>query len=123
MGAVYEKMKADLKLRRYSARTERSYLYYAARFVRHVGRPPVDLGKTEIRQFLLMLHERGESPASLKLYVASIRFLYAVTLERPAESITFRGRASCRNCPRWSAAQKLKPCSARSSRWSAAWSS
>jgi integrase/recombinase XerD len=85
MGALYEKMKADLKLRRYSARTEKSYLYYAGRFVRHFGRSPAEMGKAEVRQFLLMLEERGESGSSLKLYVASIRFLYAVTLERPAE--------------------------------------
>jgi integrase/recombinase XerD len=43
------------------------------------------MGMAEIRAFLLALQERGESGASLKLYVASIRFLYAVTLERPAE--------------------------------------
>ena len=85
MGAVYEKMKADLKLRRYSPRTEKSYLYYAARFVRHFGRAPAEMGKVEIRQFLLALQERGESASSLKLYVASIRFLYAITLERPDE--------------------------------------
>jgi integrase/recombinase XerD len=85
MGAVYEKMKADLKLRRYSPRTEKSYLYYAARFVRHFGRAPATMGKAEIRKFLLALQERGESASSLKLYVASIRFLYAVTLERPGE--------------------------------------
>jgi integrase/recombinase XerD len=85
MGALYERMKADLKLRRYSARTEKSYLYYATRFVRHFMRPPTEMGKEEIRQFLLMLHARGESGSSIKLYVASVRFLYAVTLERPAE--------------------------------------
>jgi integrase/recombinase XerD len=85
MGAVYEKMKADLKLRRYSPRTEKSYLYYAARFVRHFRRAPEQMGMAEIREFLLGLQERGESGSSMKLYVASIRFLYAVTLERPAE--------------------------------------
>jgi integrase/recombinase XerD len=85
MGAVYEKMKADLKLRQYSPRTEKSYLYYAARFVRHFDRAPTEMGKAEIREFLLALQKRGESASSLKLYVASIRFLYAVTLERPGE--------------------------------------
>jgi integrase len=85
MGAVYEKMKADLKLRRYSPRTEKSYLYYAARFLRHFDRPPARMGKAEIREFLLALEARGESASSLKLYLASIRFLYAVTLERPFE--------------------------------------
>lgn len=85
MGQVYEKMQADLKLRRYSPRTEKSYLWSARRFVRHFKRSPDALGKEDIRQFLLMLHERGESASSIKMYVASLRFLYAVTLERPSE--------------------------------------
>ncbi len=85
MGQLYEKMKADLKLRRYSPRTEKSYLWSACRFVRHFNRPPTEMGKQEIRQFLLMLHDRGESASSIKMYVASLRFLYAVTLGRPIE--------------------------------------
>jgi len=85
MGELYEKMKADLKLRRYSQRTEKSYLWSARRFVRHCGKPPTEMGKDDIRRFLLMLHERGESASSIKMYVASVRFLYAVTLERPSE--------------------------------------
>lgn len=85
MGQLYEKMGSDLKLRRYSIRTQKSYLWAARRFVRHFMRSPGEMGMAEIRQFLLMLHERGESASSIKMYVASLRFLYAVTLERPAE--------------------------------------
>jgi site-specific recombinase XerD len=85
MSEVYERMKADLKLRRYAARTEKSYLWNVARFARHVGRPPETLGREDIRAFLLMLAERGESASSIKMYVAALRFLYAVTLGRPAE--------------------------------------
>jgi integrase/recombinase XerD len=85
MGEVYEKMRSDLKLRRYASRTEKSYLWSAARFVRHFMKPPAAMGATEIREFLLMLHDRGESASSIKMYVAALRFLYAVTLERPNE--------------------------------------
>jgi len=85
MGQLYEKMASDLKLRRYSIRTQKSYLWAARRFVRHFMRAPDTMGMTEIRQFLLMLHERGESASSIKMYVASLHFLYAVTLGRPAE--------------------------------------
>jgi len=85
MGQLYEKMATDLKLRRYSRRTQKSYLWCARRFVRHFMRAPGDMGMTEIRQFLLMLHDRGESAASIKMYVASLHFLYGVTLNRPAE--------------------------------------
>jgi hypothetical protein len=56
-----------------------------ASFVRHFMRSPAEMGMPEIRQFLLALHDRGQSPSTIKLYVASLHFLYAVTLERPAE--------------------------------------
>lgn len=85
MGEVYEKMRSDLKLRRYSPRTEKSYLWSACRFVRHFMRAPAQMGSAEVRAFLLMLHDRGESASSIKMYVAALRFLYAVTLERPSE--------------------------------------
>jgi hypothetical protein len=58
MGAVYEKMKPDLKLRRYSPRTGKSYLYYAARFVRHFRRAAAHMGVAEIRDLLLGLGRR-----------------------------------------------------------------
>ena len=85
MGQLYEKMASDLKLRRYSARTQKSYLWCAQRFVRHFMRSPAEMGSKEIREFLLAHHERGASASTIKMYVAGLRFLYAVTLERPAE--------------------------------------
>ncbi len=85
MGQLYEKMASDLKLRRYSARTQESYLWCAKRFVRHFMRSPADLGGKEIREFLLYHHDRGASASTVKMYVATLRFLYGVTLARPAE--------------------------------------
>ena len=85
MGLLYEKMASDLKLRRYSTRTQKSYLWCARRFVRHFMRAPAEMGSKEIREFLLAHHERGASASTIKMYVAGIRFLYAVTLDRPAE--------------------------------------
>jgi integrase/recombinase XerD len=85
MGQLYRQMATDLKLRRYSPRTQKSYLWCSRRFVKHFMRSPAEMGIAEIREFLLMLHDRGESASSIKMYVASLHFLYGVTLERPAE--------------------------------------
>lgn len=85
MGQLYEKMASDLKLRRYSARTQKSYLWCAKRFVRHFMRSPAEMGGEQIREFLLYHHERGASASTVKMYVATLRFLYGVTLARPAE--------------------------------------
>jgi hypothetical protein len=59
MGQLYVKMATDLKLRRYSPRTQKSYLWAARRFVRHFMRAPGEMGSVEIREFLLMLHTSG----------------------------------------------------------------
>jgi len=68
MGQLYEKMASDLKLRRYSARTQKSYLWCARRFVRHFMRSPAEMGSKEIREFLLFHHERGASASTIKMY-------------------------------------------------------
>jgi len=44
------------------------------------------LGEPEIREFLLhLVNDRQSSPATHRMYVASIKFLYGVTLRRPEE--------------------------------------
>jgi integrase len=69
----------------YSIRTQESYLGCARRFVRHYMRSPAEMGRKEIREFLLLHHNRGASASSIKMYVAGLSFLYAVPLERPVE--------------------------------------
>jgi len=85
MGQLYEKMASDLKLRRYSIRTQKGYLYCAKCFAKHFMRSPAEMGMKEIREFLLKRQNDGASASTIKTYVAGLRFLYAVTLERPAE--------------------------------------
>jgi hypothetical protein len=44
------------------------------------------MGEREIRQFLLHLVNEGHaSPATQRMFVASLKFLYMVTLKRPGE--------------------------------------
>jgi site-specific recombinase XerD len=85
MGEIYDRMLGDLKLKNYSSSTQRNYLLYARCFVRHHMRSPVQMGEREIRDYLLSLALREVKPAVLKMHVASLRFLYGVTLRRPEE--------------------------------------
>ena len=48
MGAIRDKMKADLDLRRYAETTKKEYLRRAQNFVAHYRRPPTELGQAEI---------------------------------------------------------------------------
>ena len=83
MGQFYIRMSADLKLRNYSPQTGERYLCCCRNFIRHFMRPPTELGAEEVRAFLLHQVDRFATPGALKMYVASIKFLYRVTLGRP----------------------------------------
>jgi integrase/recombinase XerD len=84
MGQLRDKMSDDLKLRGYRASTVRKYLTFARMFVAHFHRCPTTMGEPEVRAFLLhMLEVKHVAPSTLGTYVAALKFLYGVTLDRP----------------------------------------
>jgi site-specific recombinase XerD len=86
MGQLREKMEADLKIGRYSESTQRIYVYYAQKYADYFGRSPAKMGADEVRQFLLhCVEEQKVSRNTLKQVRAALKFLYAVTLNRPIE--------------------------------------
>lgn len=88
MGRARDKMKADLKLRRYREGTIVQYLSCAKKFVAFHHRPPDELGLAEVEKFLLhLVEEQHIGPAGHKTHVAAIRFLYGVTLGQPEVAV------------------------------------
>jgi len=86
MGQLHDRMEQDLILKGYSPATRRNYLLYARRLAVHYRRSPEELGETEIRQFLLHLIQIEQvACATYRQVLASLRFLYTVTLNRPWE--------------------------------------
>ncbi len=84
MGKLRDRMIEDLQLRDYARGTSRAYVDCARAFAAYHRRPPEQMGEPEIRQFLMHLVEtKKASPASRKMHVAGIKFLYEVTLRRP----------------------------------------
>jgi len=84
MGQLRDQMDGDLQLKGYSSLTRYHYLRCVRSFAAHYGRSPAALGEAEIRAFLLhLLHERKAKPATVRMYVAALKFLYATTLRRP----------------------------------------
>jgi site-specific recombinase XerD len=78
-------METDLRLKGLAANTQRSYLYWVKSFAVHFGRSPAEMGERQIREYLTHIVEvRRLSPASHYMCVAALRFLYKVTLRRPA---------------------------------------
>jgi integrase/recombinase XerD len=88
MGQLRDKMKADLKLRRYRSGTIDNYLWCARRYAAFHRRPPEQMGEQEMRRFLLhLVEERHIGPAGHKMHVAALKFLYGVTLDRPEVAV------------------------------------
>jgi site-specific recombinase XerD len=82
--APYNRMQEDLKLKNYAPGTQQQYVQCARRFeLFHRGRSLAELGKEEVRHFLLNLALEQASPAVLKMHLASLRFLFSTTLGRP----------------------------------------
>ena len=89
MGFLRDRMKADLELRDYADSTQGHYLLHARRFAAHYMKSPADLGEDEIRRYVLhLLRVQEVSPAVHKMAVASLKFLYSVTLQRPEVAVT-----------------------------------
>jgi len=83
MGKLKQKMAEDLKLRGLCENTRITYLRCAEVFVRHYAKPPAQLGRTDIRDYLLqMLQDRKWKPATYNVHAAALKFLYSNTLER-----------------------------------------
>ncbi len=85
MGELRDRMEGDLLLRGVAEVTRKEYLRCARAFAAHYRISPAALGAEEVRQYLLHLSRTLHySPANLKMHVAALKFLYGVTLNRPA---------------------------------------
>lgn len=100
MSNLREKMEADLRLRNLSASTQVHYVRCVKQLAKYYMRSPVELGAEEVRAFLFHLQqERKLSPSTLRVYVAAMRFLYTITLNRPEVVDRLRGPKIPRKLP------------------------
>ena len=79
---VISKLRAELRLRHYSRRTEEAYVGWVRRYLLfHGRRHPRDLGAAELREFLTALAIEGDvSAATQNQARAALKFLYADVL-------------------------------------------
>jgi len=86
MGKIHDRRAEDLKLAGYAEATQLAYLGAARRFVTYFMRPPTELGREEIREFLVKQVRDGMvKPQTQRIYIAAIKVLYDRTLGRPHE--------------------------------------
>ena len=81
MTPLRQRMIEDLRIRGLSQNTIDTYVGAVARFARHFGRSPEQLGKDDIRSFQVhLVVERKVCASTLNIYTSALRFLYKVTL-------------------------------------------
>lgn len=113
--ALLQRMDADLVLRGLSSNTRASYLTHARLFLEFCERPVAALTTEDIRRFLtFLLTERRVTPATANVYSAALRFLFAVTLDRPLNYLQIPRAKQRKGLPavlsRTQVADVLAPC-------------
>ena len=89
MGALREKMVAEMKLRNFASRTQKSYLAVMVGLAKHDRQFPDQLTQEQIRTYLLHLQERGLSSSSQNVAISGLRFFYQQVLGWTQEQIFF----------------------------------
>jgi integrase/recombinase XerD len=95
MTPLRRRMLEDMQLRNLAPRTQEAYVRAVAKFARHYGRSPDQLGPEEVRASLLTRVRRGASWGLYHQTRCALRFFYRPTLKRdfPAQEIACAKRA------------------------------
>ena len=86
-----ESIRRDIRLRGYSIRTEKSYLYWIKYFIRfNQKRHPREMGAAEVRAFLTYLAvDQNVAINTQKVALNAVVFLYHKCLEKPLGDLGF----------------------------------
>lgn len=94
-----KRLETDMRLRGLSTHTQDSYRIHVTKFLEHVKRPVEELNETDVREFLIhLIRENRVQTVTVNSYSASIRFFFAVTLNRTMNYLQI---------PRFKTAKKL----------------
>jgi integrase/recombinase XerD len=86
MGKLRDQMAEELVVAGLAEHTQRAYLRYATQFAAHFMRSPADMGRTEIRAFLLHVAlVRKLAAETQRQVISALKYLYDDVLGRPWE--------------------------------------
>lgn len=93
MTALRQRMIEDMRLRGFTAETQRTYLHYVSEFANYFHLSPEKLDLEAVRQHTLhLIEERRLSPESVNGSISALKFVYLVTLEAPWHAEDFPPR-------------------------------
>ena len=83
MGNLKDAMRGEMRLRNYSPGTIKTYLQHMTEFTRHFGRSPSELGRDDVKRYLLhMTEERRVSASYRDQAVSALKFFYGKVLHK-----------------------------------------
>lgn len=84
MTPLRKRMVEDLQLKGYSPATQQAYLKAVCKLAGHYGKSPAEVSEEELRAYFLHLAKMERcARGTLKIAIAGIRFLFAITLQKP----------------------------------------
>jgi integrase/recombinase XerD len=83
VSALRARMIEDMTVRGFGAKTRHDYVRHVRTFAAFIGRSPDTATAEEVRRFQLHQTKTGVGAPSINSAVSALRFLFAVTLERP----------------------------------------
>ena len=72
----------EMKVRGFSAKTIRMYLYQNRRFLEFIRKSPRDVTKRDVESYLIMLYDKRVASATRHLITAALKFYYEGVLKR-----------------------------------------
>jgi len=83
MSGLRQRMEEELQLRRYSVRTQESYVSWVAQLAKHYGKSPEQISSEELRAYFVHLTvERKLSRSSVTTALSAVKFLYEAVLKQ-----------------------------------------
>lgn len=83
MTRILDKLEQELKIRGFSERTVRTYLFHNARFLDFVKKGPEEVEEPDVKKYMAYLLEQKQKPSSVSLMLSSLKFYYHEVLKRP----------------------------------------
>jgi len=77
-----QRMIEDMRMRKFSPKTQSSYILAVRRFAGHLGRTPDTATVEDLRDYQLHLVDNGISPVSLNATITGLKFFFEITLGR-----------------------------------------
>lgn len=83
MENILDKTETILRLRNYSPKTRKAYLFYIKEYIRFSKKVGIKNKQKAIETFLLDKHKRQQSPQTINLALNAVKFVYTQVLKNP----------------------------------------